>query len=135
LDRLPPRTSRAPDPRFPWIIIANPYEKQPRKSGDLGKEFNAEGPTYPDGNSAEFQQRGNKLLEDLKSAKSEIELAYRGKSKAIINREVSKEVKKVIQEILDTAADLRCTSGKVISPYLFHTSPFSPLFLFFLFHS
>jgi hypothetical protein len=69
--------------------------------------------TEGDGNSAEFQQRGTQLLRSLKTRKIEIEKINRGKSKTISNREVSKEVQKVVQEILDAATELRCSSGKV----------------------
>ncbi|EPE34375.1 eIF4e-like protein [Glarea lozoyensis ATCC 20868] len=102
LARLPPRTSRAPDERFPWIIIANPYQK--RNGGSSSEEAEDEDAQWSD-----FQQRGTSLLRELKTRKNEIEKVKRGVAKS---REVNAEVQRVVREILEVAGETGCVSGK-----------------------
>lgn len=58
---------------------------------------------------------GNRLLEELMTIGNTIELQNAGKTPATITRLVNKEKEVVVQQILDTAIECRCTSGKVSS--------------------
>jgi cystathionine beta-lyase/cystathionine gamma-synthase len=61
----------------------------------------------------EFVERATTLLHGLRTLRHEIEKANEGKAASTIARIFNKEKEIVVQEILDTAKETRCTTGKV----------------------
>lgn len=114
LQRLPPATTQV-SPLTPWIFIANPYRKAPTRSGeeDVQGGITDEGPPEEDSDWAKFVVLAGNLLEELTGIRHDIEKKKAGKAKATITRAVNIEKDKIVRKILDTATELRCTSGKV----------------------
>jgi hypothetical protein len=116
LERLPPRTT--PDLHFPWIYIANPYRKAAWKDESSQVEFNGEGPADEDSNWDQWKPVADKLLEKLTDVRQEIQEKMKGDAKVSISKAVNVQKDKIVQKILDTAAKMHCTSGKVNFPGL-----------------
>jgi hypothetical protein len=113
LARLPPATTRVSD-ETPWIFIANPFRKAPAQEAEQNKkELGEEGPPAEDSLWAQFVVTGGKLLEELTGIRHGIEISMAGRAKSHITKVVNIEKDKIVRKILDTAAELHCTSGKV----------------------
>lgn len=115
LQRLPP--SRTPlSQETPWIFVANPFRMVEKriKEEDKGTDLAVEGPPDDESEWSKFVVRGNKLLEKLKVVENEINKDNFGKAKGIITKKINVERDKIVEEILDAAVKLHCTSGKVI---------------------
>ncbi|ESZ97889.1 hypothetical protein SBOR_1765 [Sclerotinia borealis F-4128] len=106
LQRLPPSTTPLSE-SIPWIYIANPFQKAPE-----GIAVNGEAPPSEDSNWARCVTRGHRLLEELTTLRNTIEKENAGKDLNIISHLVKKEKDIIVQKILDTAIECRCTSGK-----------------------
>ncbi|KAI9643217.1 hypothetical protein NHQ30_007833 [Ciborinia camelliae] len=106
LQRLPPRITPQSQ-SIPWIFIANPFRKAPK-----GIAVNEEAPPAEDSNWARCVSEGNRLLQELTTLGNTIEKQNAGKSSIVITRLVNKEKEIIVQKILDTAIECRCTSGK-----------------------
>jgi hypothetical protein len=120
LRRLPPSTTAstasmtAGAEGIPWIYIANPFRKPPKIPSEYKQhELANEGP--PDENSdwAQYVVRGETILAELTSIKNEIEKKRAGQAKATITKAINAQKAVIVQRLLDTAAELHCTSGKV----------------------
>lgn len=114
LERLPP--SRTPwSAETPWIYVANPFRKVDRRiKEESATNVATEGPPEDESEWSKFVVHGNKLLEKLKILQNEINKDNFGNAKGTITKKINVERDKIVKEILDTAIDLRCTSGKVI---------------------
>lgn len=113
LQRLPPQTTTASD-LIPWIYIANPYRKA--ANAEDGQEIKGEGPPDEESDWAQFVVLGGNMLEELTGIRHDIEKEKPGKAKATITKAYNPHKDLVVQKLLDTAAGLHCTSGKVIVP-------------------
>ncbi|CAG8958633.1 hypothetical protein HYFRA_00009950 [Hymenoscyphus fraxineus] len=112
LSRLPP--SRTPaSQEIPWIFVANPYRKVEKKIKEgNGKDLVVEGPPEDESQWNRFVVRGNQLLEKLMVVRNEIEKDMFGRAKSTITKAINVEKDKIVKEILDTAVEFHCTSGK-----------------------
>ena len=120
IQRLPPSTTAsitsmtAGAGGVSWIFIANPFRKPPEvhpkyEQHELGNEGS------PDESSdwAQFVIRGGNILAELSSIKKEIEKKKAGQAKASITKVVNIQKEATVQNLLDMAVELHCTSGKV----------------------
>lgn len=114
LERLPPASSAATD-IIPWIYIANPYRKAPKKD-EFGQKESDEAPPDEDSDWAQFVVLGGNLLEELTTIRHSIEKEKTSKAKSTITKAVNIEKNKIVKKLLDTAVELHCTSGKVSFP-------------------
>lgn len=96
LSRLPPSTTTTSSIASAWIFIANPSAPNRATSEDW----------------AGFTAKGTELLENLTSARKEIEAANPGKTKGVITRKVTPLRIKCEEEILAAAKERGCTTGK-----------------------
>ncbi|KAG9233070.1 hypothetical protein BJ875DRAFT_379371 [Amylocarpus encephaloides] len=96
----------------PWILIANPFRKLKSAGESRGGEGSSKGPANEDANWATFVKLGNSLLEQLTVVKNDIEKKNAKKPKAIVARAIDVEKEKIVKQILDTAVELRRTTGK-----------------------
>jgi hypothetical protein len=119
LRRLPPSTTPSittagPGAGVPWIYIANPFLKRPTIHSEYKQhELANEGPPDEKSDWAQYVVRGGNILAELTSIKNEIEKERAGQAKASITRTVNFQKETIVQKLLDTAAELHCTSGKV----------------------
>jgi hypothetical protein len=72
---------------------------------------------------SEFVERATTLLNDLRSIRHEIEKANEGRPASTITHIFNKEKENIVQEILDTAIETRCTTGKVFVFFISHSVP------------
>jgi len=118
LQRLPPAETQM-SPTCPWIFVANPFRKVPKsKTIDFKQE---EAPPDEDSNWAQFVRESGELLHELTRIRHSIEKEKAGKAQSTITRAINVQKATIVQKILDTAAELHCTSGKVGCPYFFIT--------------
>jgi hypothetical protein len=108
---LPPATTLVTE-AVPWIYIANPYRKALKRDERDQKESD-EAPPDDESNWAQFVVLGGKILEKLTTIRHMIEKEKVGKAKQTITKAINPEKEKTVKELLDTAAELHCTSGKV----------------------
>jgi Domain of unknown function (DUF1917) len=119
LRRLPPSTTPSiktagPGEGVPWIYIANPFLKPPTIHSEYKQlEFAIEGPPDEESDWAQYVVRGGNILGELTSIRNAIEKERAGQAKASITRAVNSQKEVIVQKLLDTAAELHCTSGKV----------------------
>ena len=114
LQRLPPATTRISHD-IPWIFIANPFRKRPaREMSQDQMDLGDEGPPSVDSDWATFVVQARNLLKQLTCCKHAIEKGMAGEANAAVTRAVNVEKENIVRRILDTAAALHCTSGKVI---------------------
>ncbi|PQE07933.1 dna polymerase ii large subunit protein [Rutstroemia sp. NJR-2017a WRK4] len=106
LQRLPPDTTLRSD-SIPWIYVANPFRKA---RGAIAA--NEEAPPGEGSRWSEFVERATTLLNNLRRIRHEIEKANEGEAASTITRIFNKEKENIVQEILDTAIETRCTTGK-----------------------
>jgi Basophilic leukemia-expressed protein Bles03 len=111
LERLPPSTTTVTE-IIPWIYIANPYRKAPKRD-ELDQKESDEAPPDEESDWAKFVVLGGNLLEELTMIRNSIEKEKVGKAKAAITKAINIEKNKIIKKLLDTAVELHCTSGKV----------------------
>jgi hypothetical protein len=114
LQRLPPQTTPVSD-LVPWIFIANPYRKAP--NAEDGQEIKGEGPPEEESDWAQFVVLGGNMLEELTGIRHDIEKEKPGKAKATVTKAYNPHKDLIVQKLLDTAAELHCTSGKVTKPH------------------
>jgi hypothetical protein len=112
LERLPPATTQVTDP-VPWIYIANPYRKAPKKEEHEQKGISGEAPPDEESDWAQFVVLAGNLLEELTTMRHSIEKQKAGQAKATITKAVNIQKDKIVKKLLDTAVELHCTSGKV----------------------
>jgi hypothetical protein len=110
LERLPPQTTTTQ--LVDWIYIANPYRKAPKRTDE---QMAKEGPLEEESDWAEFVRRGGELLEELTRRRHSVEKQMSEKSKASVSRAFNQlgYREETVKKILDTAAKLHCTNGKV----------------------
>ena len=98
-----------------WIYIANPFRKTSvaKLQGDARESLGEEGPPEEGSQWARFVVRAGELLEELTGARREIEKERAGQAKGQLTKAVNSQTDKTVRKILDTALELRCTSGKV----------------------
>lgn len=120
LQRLPPSRTRLSE-ETPWIYVANPFRKVAKRIKEKSGDVATEGPPGDESEWSKFVVHGNQLLEKLKILQNEINKENYGKTKATITKKINVERDKIVKEMLDTAIDLHCTSGKVISNLTFST--------------
>ncbi|KAM3072073.1 hypothetical protein ACMFMF_007467 [Clarireedia jacksonii] len=106
LQRLPPVTTLRSD-SIPWIYVANPFRKAP-----VAVAANEEAPPGEGSRLWEFVERGTTLLNNLTTVRHEIEKANEGKAASTITQIFNNEKESIVQEILDTAKETQCTTGK-----------------------
>lgn len=111
LQRLPPRSTHTSE-MITWIRIANPYRKAPALESN--QKINAEGPPEEGSGWAQFVVLGGNMLDELTTIRHDIEKQKSGKAKATITKAYNPLKNVIVQKLLDTAADLHCTSGKVM---------------------
>jgi len=111
LERLPPQKTSVSE-NVPWIFIANPYRKAPAPKSE---KVELEGPPEEESNWPEFVRKGNELLEALTILRHDLEKRMAGKAKQTVTKAFNAAGHKdrIVQELLDTAVKLHCTSGKV----------------------
>ena len=114
LGRLPPAATPASEV-VPWIFVWNPYQKPPEDTSDGNnkEDVTAEGIPHEGEDRLRFESLAKNLLDQLSDRKSEIERQKAGKAKSAITKAFNIEKEKIVKKILDTAVDMRCTSGKV----------------------
>ncbi len=112
LTRLPPATTQSSGD-IPWIYIANPYRKAPKKADHDDYSVTGEGPPDEDSEWGKFVSIGTRLLQELTSMRHELEKKHSSKAKAAIARAVNADKDRIVKELLDTAKLLHCTNGKV----------------------
>ncbi|QSZ31325.1 hypothetical protein DSL72_000888 [Monilinia vaccinii-corymbosi] len=112
LKRSPPRATQA-SALIPWIYVANPFRKVSK-----GIAVDDEAPPDEDGDWGKCVTEGNRLLEELTTARNVIQKQNSGKSTIEINQLINKEKETIVGKILDMAVECRCTSGKwmIFSP-------------------
>lgn len=110
LQRLPPRSTPMSD-IGPWIRISNPYRKAP--SLETSRKIHDEGPPEEGSDWAQFVVLGGSMLEELTAIRLEIEKQKPGKAKSTITKAYNPRKDAIVQRLLDSAAELHCTSGKV----------------------
>ncbi|KAF4630211.1 hypothetical protein G7Y89_g7931 [Cudoniella acicularis] len=109
LERLPPSTTRLSS-TLSWIWIANPYHKaSSAKQEESGK---GEGPPEAESDWARFVVLGNSFLEELRIVRNDIEKKKVKAAKSTVTKAINKERDAIVEQILDTAVSLHCTSGK-----------------------
>ncbi|KUJ14853.1 DUF1917-domain-containing protein [Mollisia scopiformis] len=111
LARLPPATTPFSS-TIPWIFIANPYRKAPQRKDHDDYSRTGEGPPDERSEWGAFTVTGNRLLQELTQIRHTLEKKKPGKTKAAITREVNADKDRIVKEILDTAKNLHCTTGK-----------------------
>ena len=77
-------------------------------------DFTDEGPPNDHSEWGKFVAKGHKALEELTIVKNTIEKKRVKQSKAAITKAVNVEKDTIVKQLLDSAAELHCTSGKVI---------------------
>lgn len=106
LKRIPPSTTQTTTD-IPWIYIANPFVKRPNIISEAKPQgLASEGPPGENSDWAEFVERGESILG---------ELSWIGQSKSSA-RAIKSHTQGITQKLLDTAAELHCTTGKVRDP-------------------
>jgi hypothetical protein len=113
LSRLPPATTDQ-TPEIPWIFICNPYIPRVHKlesQGQFSKGNENEAPEEEGSDTAIVAQGG---LERLHLVSKFIEGMQRsGKGKSVVEKEIRKEQKKAVDDILNLAHLVKVRTGKV----------------------
>ena len=91
-----PSTTLIPDIGDHWIRIANPYTQQRPTSEDW----------------AGFSNAANEILEAFRETRARVEATMPGKAKATIKRKIAPLRKQLETDILTTAKDKGCKTGK-----------------------
>lgn len=75
--------------------------------------LNEEAPSSDDAKWAECVREGTRLLHQLTDLRHEVEKRNVKKAKGTITKMINKQKEEIVDEILDRAERLKCTSGKV----------------------